>query len=278
MLYCKQLFSVSLLCMEGEIMSILLSLYVKDGIVFAADKNVTLSDAKSGQQVVLEGDLTKVLLWPNRKAVIGFVGLAELEDLSMDDWLRLFIAETRDFQHLGDVADLLGERFQAKIPKSKPLLIVHLGGFELVDGIQTPMHYVVTNLAELAPNGTYQGTRPIFDVTEQLKPYFEGYKNPSKYPDEVRKRFAEMEQRDHFQWFNNGTRYDAFNAFKGALFVALSAIRQVDAPESPYTLSDWIIYAKMAVELHGSYFRHAYVADKRVVGGGADVCSIPWPE
>jgi hypothetical protein len=259
-------------------MSILLSLYVKDGIVFAADKNVTLSDAKSGQQTVLEGDLTKVLLWPNRKAVIGFVGLAELEDLSMDDWLRLFISETRDFQHLKDVADLLCERLQAKVPKSKPHLLMHLGGFELIAGIHTPMLYLITNVIGLAPKGDYQETSPIFNVTEDLKSRFEGYKNPSKYPDEVRKRFAEMEERDHFQWFNNGTRYDAFNTFKGALFAALRAIREIDDPKTPYTLSDWIIYAKMAVELHGSYFRNAYVPDKRVVGGGADVCYIPWPE
>jgi hypothetical protein len=264
--------------MGGEIMSILLSLYVKDGIVFAADKNLTLSDLKSGQQTVLEGDLTKVLLWPNRKAVIGFVGHAELEDLSMDDWLRLFIAETRDFQHLRDVADLLCEKFQAKVPKSRPRLLVHLGGFELVDGIQTPMLYLITNVIDLAPKETYQGTSSKFNVTENFKPEFEGYENPSKYPDEVRKRFAEMEERDHFQWFNNGTRYAAFNALKGGLFAALSAIRQIDNPNSPYTLSDWIIYAKMAVELHGSYFRNAYVPDKRVVGGGAEVCYIPWPE
>lgn len=264
-------------------MSILLSLYTKDGIVFAADKNLTWADKA---QVVFEGHLTKVLVWLNRKAVIGFVGLAHgLEDLQMDEWLRIFIAETREFQTLREVADILSQRLQTaysrlRVRSPKPPLIIHLGGFDSVGDVQTPMLYVVTNVPGLDGNGGYLPTRSKFAWNEEVRPQFENWPTPSKYPEEIRQRFREMEERDHFLWFNNGDRYPAFNIFKGALYAAFSIVRQAygSSSKAPWTLFDWQAYAKMAVELHGLYYRHTLPPHQRVVGGGVDMCSIPWPE
>ncbi len=265
-------------------MSILVSLYVKDGIVFAADKNLTLTLTKKGEQssTVLEGELTKVLLWPNRKAVVGFVGLAELEDLKMDEWLRIFIAETRDFDVLGVVADLLRERLDsafARLGAHDPSrrLLIHLGGFEVVDGVQTPMLYLVTNVPGMDEKGEYLPAQPAFNCTEEVRRKYESWPSPSKYPEEVYQRFAEMEQRDHFLWFNNGDRLRAFNTFKGALFAALSVVHDAYDPGAARTLFYWQAYAKMAIELHALYYKHTLLPNQRVVGGGVDMRSIPWP-
>ena len=264
-------------------MSILLSLYTKDGIVFAADRNLTLSEA--GVQVVVEGYKTKVLMWPNHRAIVGFVGLAELEHLEMDEWLRIFIAETRNFTTLTDVANLLIQRLneaysRLHVPTPKPPLIIHLGGFEAISNVQTPMLHVVTNVPGLTDEGGYQPTREQFEASEQVRPQFESWPSPNKYPKEVRQRLAEMEERDHFLWFNNGDKYAAFNVLKGALYAALAYVHHNLESSAPTTRSlfDWQAYAKIAVELHGLYYRHTLPGDQRYVGGGVDMCSIPWPE
>jgi len=66
-------------------MSILLSGYYPEGIVFAADKNATITYVRSsGQKRHVEPTATKVLSWPYRKAVVGFVGLGTLVGLELD--------------------------------------------------------------------------------------------------------------------------------------------------------------------------------------------------
>jgi hypothetical protein len=265
-------------------MSILLSLYTKDGIIYAADRNLTMSE--KGEEVILESEMTKVLLWPKRKAVIGFVGQAEIpsEELLMDEWLRIFIGETRGFRSLKDVANLLCMRIQNAFVQSQyllenqPRLIMHLGGFEEVEGFQTPMLYLITNVPGMS-GSNYHPARPTFNVTEEVRSKFERRHMLDRYPDKIQSSFMEMEEHQNVMWFNNGTRLDAFNHFKGALLKALDVIRDEyrPHPSSSRTLFDWEVYAKMAVELHSSYFKHRYGRNKRYVGGGVDMCSIPWP-
>ncbi len=36
------------------------------------------------------------------------------------------------------------------------------------------------------------------------------------------------------------------------------------------------VYAKMAVELYGSYYRHSVIPQYRIVGGGVDTVTIQW--
>ena len=263
-------------------MSILLSLYTKDGIVFAADKNLTLRQIDTGKQTILEGDLTKVLMWPNRRAVVGFVGLAQLEDLKTDEWLRIFIAETRNFNSLEATASLLGERLNSVVGTirgsvAEYRLMIHLGGFESIDNIPTPVMYTITNIPELDGKGGYASATRHFDIVEVFRPAYESWPDPSEYPSEIRERLEEMENRDHFLWFNNGDMYPAFNIFKAAMYAALRIVKRDYAKTETWTLFDWQAWAKMCIELHGLYYRHNLPADKRVVGGGVDIGIIPWP-
>ena len=65
-------------------MSILLVEVVPQGLVFGADRNVTFTK----QRMTESGNITieihgqnqrsKVLRWPNRKALVGYVGAAEI--------------------------------------------------------------------------------------------------------------------------------------------------------------------------------------------------------
>jgi hypothetical protein len=85
-------------------MSILLSAYYPEGIVFVADKNATIRHrSSSGERRFVESTATKVLSWPRRRAIVGFVGLGTLASLPMDEWMRVFIGGTYDFNDIDPI-------------------------------------------------------------------------------------------------------------------------------------------------------------------------------
>jgi hypothetical protein len=93
-------------------MSILLSAYYPEGIVYVADKNMTiLHNSQSGVRKYVEPG-TKVLSWPHKRAIVGYVGLGQLAGYSLDEWLRIFIAETRDFSDIRRLAQKLRNKIQ----------------------------------------------------------------------------------------------------------------------------------------------------------------------
>lgn len=102
-------------------MSILLSAYFEEGIVFAADKN--LSRIVKGVETYVSGQTEKIIPWPYKKAVVGYCGLAELAGLNMAEWLRQYIASNRMFNDIDELAEDLRnkiqEDFDADFPKDE---------------------------------------------------------------------------------------------------------------------------------------------------------------
>src|SRR3990170_3939125 len=98
--------------MEGT-MSILLSAYYPEGIVYVSDKNITVTvNTQNGTRKFVESTGTKVLSWPNNKAIIGYVGLATLAGITLEEYLRIFIASTRDFTDIDRLANQLRDQIQ----------------------------------------------------------------------------------------------------------------------------------------------------------------------
>lgn len=267
-------------------MSILLSAYFPEGIVFAADKNVTL--LYPGARDVEVGIATKVIPWARRRAVVGFCGLGELASLSVDEWMRQFAGETRDFDDIATLAKQLRDRIQHDFDNTYPEetdirklgLIVHLGGFRYKKGIAAPAMFYISNVSGYDKNGRYYNAVRHFD---EPKDHFQrdmlkgGITDPSGY----RPRLEELYQDPRgLWWYNNGLYFPAFNVLKGALWGALTMIREKTAipfPKQP-SLEDRIAYCKIAVELFGSFFLHHFAPRLRRVGGGADAEWVPWPE
>ena len=135
-------------------MSILLSAYFPEGIIFSADKNATIIlETSTRSHRWVEPTLTKVLSWPNQRAAVGYVGVANLAGLQMDEWLRVFIAGTRDFRSLDELATELRDRVQADFRNDHGpdadlaclQLVLHLGGFAQRNGTVVPVMYHVWN-------------------------------------------------------------------------------------------------------------------------------------
>ena len=267
-------------------MSILLSAYYPEGVVFVADKNATITQKPSSRKHV-EPTATKVLEWPFQKAIVGFVGLGRLAGgLPMDEWMRIFIAETREFDDIDEVAHKLRDRIQKDFDKDYPAstdigdkyLIIHFGGFATRDGVKTPVMYHIWNHGDIDPQAGYPPAERNFRISEDVKRDFESQSKPSDYPEGVRD-WLKREIRDgEYHWYNNGAKLAAFNTFKRVIWHSLRALQEARFAPSSSGLHQRIAFCKMAVEVFGSFFTHYYPPEERAVGGGVDVVYIPWPK
>lgn len=263
-------------------MSILLSAYFVEGIVFTADKNVTFTTGTITDVEV--GRFTKVLAWPHRQALVGFCGLGELADLMLDEWLRIFIAGHRAFDHLDVIAEELRrtieEDFRRDYPPGTTLkdddgLIIHLGGFRLVSGYRVPAMYFIRNVYDhLTPT---EHVEARFECSDDVEGQFQEW-GATDYPQRTRERLGEMfDQRGHFLWFNNGWRHDMFNVVKAHVWELLRTLRANGALPAQPSLENLEAYCRMAVQTYDVFMREHYVPQERYVGGGVDSVSIPWP-
>jgi hypothetical protein len=240
----------------------------------------------SGQKYV-EPTATKVLAWPFQNAVVGFVGLGRLAGhLTMDEWMRIFIAETRDFDDLDKVAfrlrDRIQEDFNKDYPASKDIrnnhLVIHLGGFATRRGIQTPVMYHIWNHGDIHPQTGYPHAERDFKISEDIERDFKAELKPSEYPTGIRDWLQnKISQQGEYQWYNNGANLAAFNTFKNVIWHSLKVLQQAGFAPSAAGLDQRIAFCKMAVEVFGSFFTYYYLPEERAIGGGVDAVHIPWP-
>jgi hypothetical protein len=268
-------------------MSILLSAYYPEGIVYVADKNMTiLHNSQSGVRKYVEPG-TKVLSWPHKRAIVGYVGLGQLAGYSLDEWLRIFIAETRDFSDIRRLAQKLrnkiqydfSEDFQGKEVSDKNL-IIHLGGFTKKQGIFVPVLYHIWNHTGIVDpkTGEYPPGERVFKINEDIESNFMKWPRPEDYPIKVRVRLRNMIEEERYLWFNNGYNIGAFNVFKDVVWEALNIIKDHGFAPNTSGLLARVAFCRMAVELFGSYFTYHNFPEDRAVGGGSDAVWIPWPE
>jgi len=268
-------------------MSILLSAYYPEGIVFAADKNATITyRTPSGEGQYVEPTATKVLSWPRRRAIVGFVGLGTLADYTLDEWMRIFIAGTRDFVDIYALAYQLKDHIQNDFEKdfspdadlTNAQLVIHLGGFAKKNDLFVPVMFHIWNHGDINPQtGEYPPGERSFQISEDVEEGFRGWPNPQDYPVRVRDRLQNMIDQRRYFWFNNGANLGAFLVFRDFIWQALHTIQDAGFGPRFVGLGARVAFCKMAVEVFGSYFTQHYLPEERVVGGGVDVAYIPWP-
>lgn len=271
-------------------MSILLSAYYPEGIVYVSDKNITLEmEATNGKKRYVEPTGTKVLSWPNNKAIIGYVGLASLASLTLEEYLRIFIAGTRDFSDIEQLANQLREQIQIDFSNDfatnevdDKQLIIHLGGFTKKENVYVPVLYHIWNYTGIIDpqTGQYPPGERVFKVGEDVEATFRGRPNPEDYPLKVRERLQNLVDNGNYLWFNNGYKLGAFNLFKDVLWQTLRILQNTPfaIDTSVPTINARVAFCRMAVELFGSYFTYHKYPEDRAVGGGSDAVYIPWPD
>jgi hypothetical protein len=257
--------------------SIFVSEIVAEGIVFAADKNITWTFAdRDGEPVASVQDVgAKILRWPRQRALLGYVGRAEVGGRPMYDWLYDFMGDHVGFVEPATVANDLRDRLQAEVGgPNQPGSIVQFAAFSRRDGHIVPGYWHVTNVHGLDERGDYLPPSADFIAEEQMfKPSQQGISvAPGAMRDLLRKAGASFKP----MWFHQGFDLAVFNTCSEAVRQAFAVLHRAGRLTPPQNLQDWERHCRMWVLMYGAYF-DAF-RDPGDVGGGADVLSIPWPD
>jgi len=274
-------------------MSILLVELVPQGIIFGADRNISSeergtpefideADGKSYYEIVhrhySQSPRPKVLRWPQRKALIGYVGEAQINGAPTDEWLYDFIGNHLKFDSFATLAESLRQsvEHQRRIDEGNDdanPLIIHLAGFEEREGIQVPDVWVIRNDHD-PPH--LKDIRKEFVAVDCL------WQNPPWWinPQTFREFLSNCAARFEPYWFHQGIDLGIFNLLEAFLKAALSSLYKsgLFEHECPQTLIDWEKQVRMSVLMYGAYFQAYQKPYEQYVGGGVDAISIPWPE
>jgi len=262
-------------------MSILLVEVVPEGIIFGADRNVTHSKPRQGKQQPIEirgqSQRPKVLRWPRRRALVGYVGAAEIGGVPTDEWLYDFVGDHPAFSSFEEVSESL----RANVERQRCIdegdgepqpLIIHLGGFEQRDGVGVPVVWYIRNTYAVDKN-PYGGIHREFDHSEEFWKYF-----PNSSPLDIQATLAERSARYDPFWFHQGFDLGTFNLIERFLKSAFKVLCEIHPDHSlPSTVREWERQVRMSILTYGAYFQAFKEPGEQYVGGGADTVSIEWP-
>jgi hypothetical protein len=254
--------------------SILVVRLVPEGLLFAADRNITQTlPTQAGYVLRGHTQRSKVLKWPNRDAIVGYVGEARIDGTPTNEWLYSFIGRNIDFPDFATLGPTLGQELDALMQAGKvgSPLIIHLGGFELAGGEWTPRIWFIHNTAGLNDYGPIPGTKFVWSDEIRQPAYFGNMTgNQIRAHPAVQTLFS----------FRQGHDLAAFNTIDAALRDAMKAIVQqhpLQLHPQPTDLAEWEKHLRMAVLGYSAYFGAFFASYEQYVGGGADVVSVPWP-
>jgi hypothetical protein len=259
-------------------MSLLVVYLVPEGIIFAADRNLS---APSGGRLVTVDEAAKVLRWPDGSAILGYVGRARVDDEPAETWLQRFIsAHPRTYNLRAvcrDLADAL-EHAMRNVPCDRRGMIVHVAGFDRRDPGALPLIFYVRDI-EVQPDGSFKRLLR-FESRDELKrrDYFD-----DKTGAQIRAELRATTAQDPIPWFSFRQGFDlsAFNDLDKALWwfrdrLVAGASRERKHP-APTSIAEWTKFVKLSVLGYEAYFQAFYDADEQLVGGGVDVVSLEWP-
>lgn len=257
-------------------MSLLTVQVLPQGMIFAADKNVTVSFQR-GQAVYQAQELgSKILRWPRRKALVGAVGLATIGNQPIYEWLESFIGDHIDFVDSRSVAGDLRDRLQEALGCLDPpqSLIVEFGTFVRQDGFIVPEMWHVTNIHGMnTATGEYDPPTNRFGASEEIL----GNHLSNIRPENLRQHLASLAAQHNPFWFHQTLNLAVFNTLEARIKDAFRVLQESGVLPVPCSLEDWERHTKMWVLMFGAYYDAFGGPGERYVGGGADVLSIPWP-
>lgn len=168
-------------------MSILVVEVVSEGMIFAADRNITepLEGGDHWQPEVTR----KVLRWPSDDILLGYVGVAYLGGRPFPEWLEERRADFLGINSLEEIASALARQVKAQrdadegAGAAEPML-VHIGGFDLNGEFWVPRVWAVTNIYRLGRFG-YLDFRKEYKTTEEFWLKFADV-DPSEIRDHLR--------------------------------------------------------------------------------------------
>lgn len=258
-------------------MTLLIANVVPQGLVFAADRNLT--DPVTGMKVAEDTKVVKV-----GEVVAGYAGRSRVAGMPMCDWLRDFLRR-RGGAPLADLGAALAAELElamSTVPSDQRGTIVHLGGFEEgSDGRPLPVIWYVRD-AEIQDDGSVRylerfEARDELKVADEEPPYF-----GIATGDEIRRALEESGAPLPWAGFRQGWDLSVFGVLDqlGWIFSTelVRGIARAQTHTAPTTLGEWERFFRFSILVYAAYFEAFYPAGQRPVGGGVDVETVAWPD
>jgi len=265
-------------------MSILVVQVLPQGIIFGADRNITETQVTTDSGICIitivqgQSQRPKVLRWPNRKALVGYVGAATISGMPTDEWLYEYIGEHLDFESFEMLAHDLRDRVQKQRTidegnREPEILLLHLAGFEQRNSYQVPVVWYIRNPRGIE-NGYYTDIRKDFLCDEVFWSRFTDVS-----PDRVRRQLKQLASKNQPFWFHQGLDLGTFNTLEAFLRSGLARLCETHPDLSfPSSLGEWEQHLKMTILTYGAYYQAFKGPGEQYVGGGSDTVCLAWPQ
>lgn len=253
--------------------TMLSSFYSAEGIVFAADTQITVtlrgkSEAREPQKKVLRVPGVGV-----GDGLLGYFGLAQVAGAPMTVWLRALLGSwpggsTTD---LGDFI-VAGLRQDSTSAERKETSGFHLGAFERRAGQIAPVFVYARNVDQHPTTGRYIHIGD-YRVDDQLPGYYFKDVPLRELRSELRK-WANTTGLPY--WLRNGD-LDFFAPVWNGLGDGALLISRQPGYSAPNTLDSWETFARTLIVTTSNLYKILYTRGAPLIGNQPTVLSLPWP-
>jgi len=257
-------------------MTMLYSLYTAEGIVFAADSQITAQGEAHPRR-----SQRKVLRVPHlgvatEGGVIGFFGLAEVGHQLMADWLRQVVAEpTRpaDLDRFGEylVHRLLQDAAPRQLQHHSGF---HIGAFVREDRLTLPAFRYASNIHGLSDDGSYTDIGAYsFDPEDHLA------RDSKEIPrSELRAALRRRQNDSGFpHWYRNGDLANFAPLTNAVELVIGHLVRSGAYFRSPATIEGWEVLGQTLVVTVSQLHRAYRTAGPATIGSRPVALGVKWP-
>jgi hypothetical protein len=260
--------------------TLLVNFYTSKGIVFAADRAITVQTAQGlerWEKGKKQRKVHKVAQLGLTGGVVGFFGLAVVDSEPMDAWLR----RTLDAWPGGKAADLgvhLRDELNRCVKHDQRVANpsgFHIGAFESRDGAPIPVMQYVSNIYNLT-DGRYSDFRDY--VTDEHFPRHPSAPDaPPRSPSELREILRVYANQNGIpMWFRNGDLPFAARAWE-AVEAAVRGVTSIQGFTVPDSLDHWGVLAQAVLRLAGDLYPVLVKDGVPSIEGPFDVVTLPWP-
>ena len=248
------------------------------GLIFAADRNITEIDS-STKQPVGQREAAKIAL-VKKKFLVGYVGAARLGGRDSLEYLVDVIESHEPGKDLDQVAFAVHDEIQEQRRqddngrKDGPSeQIISLAGFKQRDSETVPEVYYISNCWTL-DRGEYKQVTADFGCSDEVRIKFDEAKIP---PTGIRECLDNMAKRNNPFGFQHSVGLEDFVIVDGLIKASRDILAKRNNLPHPANLEQWTSQARMSVLVYSAFWQRFYPSNQQLVGGGTDVLSLPWP-
>jgi hypothetical protein len=257
-------------------MTMLYSLYPREGIVFVADSRIIRPGAAKAEPP--QPKVLRVRRVGVRTGLIGYYGLAQVRGQPMSKWLTTLIGQWPGSSDPQDFADLVVEGLNrdARAYERKQVSGFHFGAFRRSGGRVEPVFYHIVNTHGFdETTGLHEDPGDTWRSQEQLMG--RDVVDLGLPPARIRWYLTQRQRlRGMPHWYRNGDM-PVFGPVTGFLEVAIAHVVRVRGYGAPKTISEWERVARVLVVTTSQLARAFYRGAVPTIGDRVRALSVEWP-